>query len=109
MKRFLHVARLVLRKPRLEIVRAWYEPKRTVLELAFGLWLMAVSIALVCLAISYYQSQSDTQKAASAACLRTKQLAPPLLEFFASFNGTSHALPADTLAAYNLTVPKECP
>lgn len=43
-----------------------------------------------------------------AACVRTRQVAPQIVAFYESFNGTSHALDPALLEQYRSTIPKVC-
>lgn len=79
------------------------------IQAAFGALLICVAIVTGYLAYRAWDEDRDTKKAAAAACLRTQELAPPLLAFFASFEGTPHAVPRDALDRYGATIPKVCP
>lgn len=82
---------------------------RPEVQAAFGVVLICTAVVAAWLAYRQWDESRDTKQAARAACLRSQQLAPPLLDHFESFRGTSHALPEDVLRAYRLTVPKTCP
>lgn len=90
-------------------VRAFYEQWGDILQVATGTFLIVMAIAIVAIALSVRHTSANAQTTAHAACIRTRHLAPPLVNFYVGFNGTRHALDPKILAEYKATIPTSCP
>jgi hypothetical protein len=69
------------------------------------LWLIAVSVAVLVVAVAFVRSQQATQRAARASCERSREFGPPLADAYGKYG----ILNDRQLKAYRATLPKSCP
>jgi hypothetical protein len=83
-------------------LRAWWERWG---DLITAVWLFAVTVVLLWVAIGFKHSQSATATAAKVNCQRSRVYGPGLADFLER----EHAFPPPVLDKYRLTIPKVCP
>lgn len=74
-------------------------------QLATGLWLVVVSVAVMVVSVAFLREQDRTRDAARASCERARSFGPALARAYQRY---AILTPAE-LRAYRATIPETCP